>query len=99
MPLTREYRVFFLDGSAVSAFNYWDEGQYEGDGPPLDEFLSVAREVRSRFFTMDVAERKDGDWIIIELGDGQVAGLPENADVNQLYRALASSASARPDAP
>ncbi len=37
---------------------------------------------------MDVAQRKDSDWMIVELGDGQVAGLPENADVEGFYRAL-----------
>jgi hypothetical protein len=48
----------------------------------------VAKAVRSRFFTMDVAKRRDGDWLIVELGDGQVAGLPETADVDRFYKAL-----------
>ena len=37
---------------------------------------------------MDVAKRVDGGWMIVELGDGQVAGLPERADVGAFYRAL-----------
>ena len=45
--------------------------------------------VRNRFFTMDVANRVDGGWMIVELGDAQVAGLPERADVGAFYRALA----------
>jgi hypothetical protein len=50
--------------------------------------------VQSRFFTMDVARRLDGAWMIIELGDGQVAGLPEQADAGAFYRALAQRVSA-----
>lgn len=44
--------------------------------------------MQSRFFIMDVAKRIDGDWMIIELRDGQVAGLPERADVFAFYQAL-----------
>jgi hypothetical protein len=29
---------------------------------------------------MDIAKKENGDWIILELGDGQVSGLPDNAD-------------------
>jgi|GEM_PF-5234006 len=35
-------------------------------------FQAIARHAQSRFFTMDVAQRLDGDWMIVELGDGQV---------------------------
>jgi hypothetical protein len=37
---------------------------------------------------MDVARRRDGEWIIVELGDGQVAGLPDSADPRAFYAAL-----------
>ena len=43
----------------------------------------------SRFFTMDIAKRVDSDWMIVELGDGQVAGLPDRADTGAFYQALA----------
>lgn len=56
--------------------------------PPPDLFSDVAKAVRSRFFTMDVAQRRDGTWIIIELGDGQVAGLPETTPAPSFYAAL-----------
>jgi hypothetical protein len=35
-----------------------------------------------------VAKRVDGDWMIVELGDAQVAGLPETADVLDFYTKL-----------
>ncbi len=44
--------------------------------------------MRSRFFTMDVARRRDGGWMIVELGDGQVSGLPREADADRSYSAL-----------
>jgi hypothetical protein len=88
MPLTKEYRLFFLDGELIYTVRYWDEGDYTGGVPPPDLFTDVARAARSRFFTMDVAQRRDGEWIIIELGDGQVAGLPEAANVHAFYVAL-----------
>lgn len=90
MPLTLEFRVIVLDGEPIMSFPYWDEGDYHADEePPLAEFADLFRSIRSRFFTADLARKRDGSWVIIELGDAQVAGLPDNADPARLYRALA----------
>ena len=62
---------------------------YKDTGPPLGQFAEVAAAVRSRFFTMDVARRRDGDWMIVELGDGQVSGLPSDGVAGPFYEALA----------
>ncbi len=88
MPLTKEFRLFLLDGKLLECFEYWDEGDYTGSRPPENIFADVARQIQSRFFTMDIARRLDGEWMIVELGDGQVAGLPDNADVRGFYRTL-----------
>ncbi len=88
MPLTKEFRLFFLDGAPLYAVPYWEEGDYHGMQPPVDQFREVAQTIGSRFFTMDIAQRVDGTWMIVELGDAQVAGLPENADILGFYRAL-----------
>lgn len=90
MPLTKEFRLIFLAHQPIAVLNYWDEGDYEGEKPDLAPFLEVAQQVRSNFFTMDVAKTQEGDWIIMELGDAQVAGLPENADKEAYYRCLNS---------
>jgi len=87
MPLAKEYRLFWLDQRRIFASAYWDASASD-PLPPVDLFADVARQVRSRFYTMDVACRQDGEWIIVELGDAQVSGLPENADVAAFYRAL-----------
>src|SRR5204862_4143355 len=81
MPLTLEYRLFFLDGRPLLCAEYWQEGDYRGEGPPIERFAALAARVRSRFFTMDVAKRLGGDWLVIERGDGQVAWMPEKADI------------------
>ncbi|HEV2864418.1 MAG TPA: ATP-grasp domain-containing protein [Pyrinomonadaceae bacterium] len=88
MPLTKEFRLFFLDSELLTSVEYWEEGDYGGQTPPTSLFGYVAREVRSRFFTMDIAQRTDGEWMIVELGDAQVAGLPEKADLDEFYRGL-----------
>ena len=42
------------------------------------------------FFVIDIAQKEDGDWIIIEVNDGQQSGLSENsADI--LYQNLYNS--------
>ncbi|MBC8102560.1 MAG: ATP-grasp domain-containing protein, partial [Cytophagales bacterium] len=57
--------------------------------PPSLRFAGVARQVRSRFFTMDVAQQDaDGEWLIVEIGDGQVSGLPEGMDRAAFYDAI-----------
>ena len=89
MPLTKEFRLFFLNGRRLLAAPYWEAGAYGDLTLPDDLFHETARRVHSRFFTMDVARRLDGVWMIVELGDGQVAGLPEQADASIFYRALA----------
>ena len=88
MPLTKEFRLFFLNGRIIQIFNYWDEGDYGDTKPDLRAFEEIGKEVKSKFFTMDIAKKKDGDWIVMELGDGQVSGLPDNADKSEFYRTV-----------
>jgi len=88
MPLTKEFRVFFLNGEPLQVFDYWDEGDYGELKLDLTPFLEVAQKIESCFFTMDLAKVEQGGWVIVELGDGQVAGLPEKANVEEFYSRL-----------
>ncbi len=92
MPLTKEFRIFFANKKIVKVFDYWDEGEYGNTKPKLDDFIEIAQKIDSKFFTMDVAKKKNGEWIIMELGDGQVAGLPNNADRKEFYNNLKENA-------
>jgi hypothetical protein len=62
---------------------------YRASEPPSERFSGIAASVRSRFFTMGLARRRDGDWMIIEVGDGQVSGLPRKSGADAFYEALA----------
>lgn len=94
MPLTEEYRVVVLDGQPLAVFPYWEAEAYEGLSPPPREWLAeVAAGVESRLFTLDVARRRAGGWIVIELGDGQVSGFPEHVDLRALLGGLAAASS------
>ncbi|AOY79764.1 ATP-grasp domain-containing protein [Moorena producens JHB] len=88
MPLTKEYRLFFVFGKLVKMFNYWDEGDYGDTILDLTPFLDVAKAIDSNFLTMDIAKNTNDEWIIIELGDGQTAGLPDNANKEEFYMEL-----------
>jgi ATP-grasp domain-containing protein len=88
MPMTREFRMFVRDGDVRCCAPYWGEGRYEGAVPSADEFSDVTRRVQSRFFSMDVARQRDGAWMIVELGDGQIAGLPPSVSALEFYRML-----------
>ncbi len=88
MPLTEEYRAFWLDGRPIFSSPYWAEGEYGSTEPPWGRNADVAADVRSRFFTMDLARRRDGDWMIVELGDAQVSGLPRGSDAGRFHGAL-----------
>lgn len=88
MPLKQEYRLFFLNGQLLGCYDYWDEGEYSADEqPPLDLFKKIAKTIKSNFFSMDIVKTKQGKWLIIELGDGQVTGLPDKMDRTQFYAA------------
>lgn len=92
MPLTREFRLFFLDGEPIQVSRYWDQdeyqGAYQGEMPPLAHFTRLAASIKSRFFAMDVAKTVAGEWLIVELGDAQVSELPADADAGEFFAAL-----------
>jgi hypothetical protein len=87
-------RRFYLDGNVLLTAEYWEEGEYDTEPPPEHLFQEIAGNVRSRFFTMDIACDINGTWLIVELGDAQVAGLPEAINPSDFYRDILSACSA-----
>ena len=96
MPLTKEYRAFVFEGQVVATAPYWDEGAYDSAAPDTAMITALIAAVPSPFFTVDLAQQRTGEWILIELGDGQVAGLPERLDAGSFYQALAAHPSTVP---
>ena len=78
MPLTKEYRLFFLKGKLLQRYPYWSKHFYTEKDPDTSDFERLAESIESPFFTMDIAQKTNGQWIVMELGDGQVSGLPDN---------------------
>lgn len=92
MPLTKEFRLFFLYGKLIAQSKYWEAIDYEAD-IDLTPFQTIAQTIESNFFTMDIAQRENGEWIIMELGDGQVSGLPNTIDAVNFFKHISNISS------
>ncbi|GAA5527913.1 ATP-grasp domain-containing protein [Herpetosiphon gulosus] len=88
LALAYEYRSFWLDGTMLWATPYWDH-QPSQPNPDWSRYTALAQQIQSRFWTLDLALTQTGDWLIIELGDGQVSGLPDHTNAQELFQALA----------
>jgi hypothetical protein len=92
-PLAAEFRIFWLDGAPLLSHRYWGDLTAPDLALDLERPLAalrpIAARIPSRFFTMDLAFLEDGSWTIVELGDGQVAGLPSVDLALDFYRGLA----------
>jgi len=75
----------------IECTEYWDEAVYQQRIPNLDSFTELSKGIESRFFTMDIAKTASGEWTIIEIGDGQVSGLPSHADMEHFYQSIRDS--------
>jgi hypothetical protein len=88
MPLSEEYRLFFYKNKLLYIFEYWEEAKYNNKTLDTGKFENIAKGIKSNFFTMDIAKEKNNEFIIIELGDGQVSGIDKNIDIENLYKNL-----------
>lgn len=92
-PISKEFRLFVLDGKVMAKGYYWSEYDENNNiicDAPEDFINTVVRKVAhiARFFVIDIAQRQDGQWRVIELGDAQMAGV-SCCDVNSLYSNIA----------
>lgn len=101
LPITEEYRFFILYGQIVSAGFYWsshaellDEPEFSHINPkqvPQEFLADICERVKdyANFVVVDVARTVKGQWIVIELNDGQQSGLSE-CDPKVLYSNMKS---------
>jgi hypothetical protein len=84
-PVHEEYRMFFWRTKLLAA-----APSIRGEGPYglLDEWEKVVGRFSNTFITMDVAREGSGNWLIIEVGDGGVSGLPFSIETDGFYRTL-----------
>jgi hypothetical protein len=95
MPLAAEFRIFWLDAEPILSHRYWGDLTTFDAPLPLEELRTIATRIPSRYFTMDIAFLEDGGFTIVELGDGQVAGLPSPDLAPEFFRRM-SEALSRP---
>lgn len=84
---TNEWRMFFLNKKLLLC-NQNSDNPVDVTPPDKDMingFTELAKKVNSNFFTMDIARTEHGSWMILELGDGQVSGLPLKSDAISFY--------------
>ena len=93
LPMSNEWRFFCLYDKILSYGFYWTiaeiEGKLEEEGYNL--VLKVIEKVKDNvnFFVVDIAQKETGEWIVVELNDGQMSGLSNN-DPDVLYNNLAA---------
>jgi hypothetical protein len=102
LPVSEEFRFFFLGGQQIASGFYWSshvdelDRVYTPDVVPQAFVNEVVQLVRPHihFWVADIARTADGDWILIELNDGQQAGLSEIRP-DEFYGSLAEALKSR----
>ena len=82
-----EARVWWLDGDPFLTTPHPDTPDLL-PGPDLDAVRPLVAALGCRFVVTDLALREDGLWRVVEVGDGQVTGLPAGTDPSVLVKAL-----------
>lgn len=94
LPFSNEWRFFFLGEEMLANGFYWAISEHTGT--LTEKGLRFAHEVASLvaprvpFFCIDIAETENGDWVLIEVNDGQMSGL-SGCDPMDLYSNLTSA--------
>lgn len=83
---TNEWRIFILDKKIVSCKN--NSNLSESVRPDIKFLNEIIEKIESNFFTIDIAEKEDGSWMILETGDGQVSGLATEENTLEFYSKL-----------
>lgn len=89
-----EARVWWVDGEPVLTTAHPDSPA-ELPAPGLTAVRPAVRALGCRWVTTDLALRADGVWRVVEVGDGQVSGLPAGSDPSPLFDALTLAGSSR----
>lgn len=88
MPLSKELRSFWRGTTCVAITDYWHHHDCQSVPPIAQE---AAQRINRPFYTIDLAMTIEGEWLVIEVGDGQVSALPESLSPRQFYSALVAA--------
>jgi hypothetical protein len=81
-PMCEEYRLFFFRKRLLLAAPYHRSGGTESD---FSQFEKYAERFASEFLTIDVGKSTDGRWLILDVGDGGVSGIPPRVSAERFY--------------
>ena len=96
-PITKEFRVFMYGDKVLAKGFYWashpeviEAYHPDANEVPNELIKEIAAIVKDNinFWVMDMAQKEDGRWILIELNDGNMSGL-SCVDPDELYSNLA----------
>lgn len=85
---THEFRAFYSGNQTLCVYNNSNnkEDYISKEITTLYKLTSLD----SNFYTMDFARLENGEYTVIEIGDGQVSGLPSRKEAELLYTSLES---------
>lgn len=87
---TNEWRIFIFDDELL-LMDYNGTPGVKTKLPSFEiimECHKIAKTIENKFITIDVAEKEDGLWMILEAGDGQVSGMPAESTAIGFYNKL-----------
>jgi len=94
-PISKEFRFFVCYNKILSSGFYWSN--YTGDLKEVPSPNEVPQSFLNKiiniigdscnFYVLDIAQTQSGEFILIEINDGQMSGLSE-CDPNELYKNL-----------
>ena len=81
MPIAKEVRIFCYRHRPFAYIQYWS-GEKCSSISEFQGLIQLCSRLDSNFYTIDIAQQENGEWAIIEVGDGQVSGLQDcNAEL------------------
>lgn len=91
LPVANEFRFFYMGKICLCHGYYWSNAEHPEYGK-LDEIayalvdkVSEAISAFNNFFVLDIAQKKNGDWILVEINAGEMSGL-SLCNPDELYR-------------
>ena len=82
LPVTNEWRFFLYKDKIIDWGYYWaDEPDCQPYESPPHECFQLVHKVKhivkekTNFYVIDVGEKQDGTWTVIELNSGEMSGL------------------------
>lgn len=81
IPFTNEWRFFFFKQNMLAHGYYWSQAdkadEYKISPGGIEFAQHIASIVKNHvpFFVLDIAKTETGEWILVEVNDGQMSGL------------------------